>query len=397
MHPPTSISLKSYRITSIDLLRGVVMVVMALDHIRDYFHAEAFLYDPNDLTQTSPAIFLTRYITHYCAPVFVFLAGTSAFLVGQRKGKTALSSWLIKRGVWLVIVEVVIIKFGWYFKMDMTRIDLMVIWILGMSMIFLAGFIHIPAKFMIAISILVVCTHNLFDAVMAQDVMFPNLWILMHRFEEFQVGQINFWSVYPLIPWIFVMPLGYHFGAYFDKSFDSKLRVKRFTQIGLVLTLIFILLRFTNFYGDMISWEAQKNGVFTFLSYLDLTKYPPSLLYLLVTLGPSILLLAAAENWHDVWAKRLIVIGQVPMFFYIIHIYLIHILAVFAALLTGYSLSDMIIEIWVNYEPSLKGYGFSLWVVYAIWIIMIIGLYPICKRYNIYKANNRSKWWLGYL
>lgn len=385
------------RITSIDMLRGLVMILMALDHIRDYFHYDAFFFAPTDLTKTNGALFLTRFLTHFCATVFVFLAGTSAFFVGQRRDKKSLSVWLLKRGLWLVVVEFTIIKLAWFFKLDFSVLLFMVIWILGVSMIFLAGFIHLPKKLMIALSVLVIFGHNALDGMMPEGSFMSGLWSFLHVFNEVPLGNIQLYIAYPMLPWIFVMPLGYYFGELYKPSVSPEFRVKRLWQLGISITLAFFIIRFVNIYGDPYPWAIQKSFDFTVMSFFNLTKYPPSLLYLLITLGPSIIFLALAEKWKGSFFDKLTTIGRVPMFFYIIHIYIIHLLALIAAVLTGFNASDMVIDFWVNDEPELQGYGFSLWVVYFVWIALIIGLYPLCNWFDIYKNSNRDKWWLSYL
>jgi uncharacterized membrane protein len=385
------------RITSIDLLRGIVMVLMALDHVRDYFHFDAYFFDPTDLTQSNPALFWTRFVTHFCAPVFVFLAGTSSFFVGQRSDKRALSTWLLKRGVWLIIAELTIIKLAWFFKLDYTTNLLQVIWILGLSMICLAGFIHLPKKLTIALCLLVILGHNALDGINAADTFSPALWTLLHVFNIIPLGNVSVFVGYPIIPWVFVMPLGYYFGQLYLPSFDAQLRVKRLWQIGIGMTVLFIALKFINLYGDPYSWTVQKSLSYTLMSFFNVTKYPPSLMYLLITLGPAIMFLAIAEKWQGATSSKLITIGQVPMFYYIVHIYVIHAFGVIAALLTGFTFSDMVIDVWVTLQPDLQGYGFSLWVVYLFWIILMVGLYPLCRWYKGYKQANRDKWWLTYL
>ncbi|MEO9512983.1 MAG: heparan-alpha-glucosaminide N-acetyltransferase domain-containing protein [Flavobacteriaceae bacterium] len=385
------------RIKSIDMLRGLVMIIMALDHVRDYFHYDAFFFDPTDLTKTNVALFWTRFVTHFCAPVFVFLAGTSAFFVGQRRDKKSLSIWLLKRGLWLLIAELTIIKLAWMFQLDYTTTLLQVIWVLGMSMIFLAGFIHFPKKLMIALAIVVVCGHNLLDSIAPSTPLSSGIWTFLHVFNIVEIGGFQIFVGYPLIPWIFVMPLGYYFGELYTPSVDSKFRTKRLFQLGIGLTLLFFVLRTINVYGDPFTWSQQESLGLTIASFFNVTKYPPSLFYLLITLGPSIIFLALAEHWQGKLTDKLVVIGRVPMFFYILHIYVIHFFGVIAALATGFSFSDMVIDLWVTLQPDLQGYGFDLWVVYLIWVLLTIALYPFCSWYNDYKTAHREKWWLSYL
>jgi uncharacterized membrane protein len=391
--------IKSARIESIDLLRGIVMIVMALDHVRDYFHADAFLYDPTDLSKTSVALFFTRWITHFCAPVFIFLAGTSAFLIGLRKSKQELSVFLLKRGIWLIILELTIVNFAWFFNVQFSLITLFVIWALGIGMIVLAAFIHLPFKAILAIGALMVVGHNVFDNFKV-DGNGPAaiLWSMVHQFQGFSLSESYFLFIgYPIIPWIGVMMLGYCFGAFYQATYSQADRKKILLYLGFSLIALFVLIRLINGYGDPNPWSTQPNPVFTVLSFLNVTKYPPSLLYVLVTLGPAILFLAISENYYGSVSQKIKILGRVPMFYYLLHLYLIHLLALTAALLTGYEASDMVFNTWVTNSPNLVGYGFSLWVVYVVWISVVLILYPLCKWYDTYKATQRSKWWLSYL
>ncbi|MEO9891948.1 heparan-alpha-glucosaminide N-acetyltransferase domain-containing protein [Aurantibacter sp.] len=390
------VNTSSSRIKSIDMLRGLVMIIMALDHVRDYFHFDAYLFDPTDLTQTNGALFFTRFITHYCAPVFVFLAGTSAFFVGQRRGLKALSVWLLKRGLWLIFLELTIIKFGWLFKFDLGYSLLQVIWILGLAMIILAGLIHLPKKSVIIVSVLMIVGHNAFDSFVPTGIFNSGVWTFLHEFKLLTYGDIQIFVAYPIIPWVFVMPLGYYFGALYKTTFNRKIRSKILLQCGMGLIVTFFILRIMNLYGDPYEWEPQDSWSYTLISFFNISKYPPSLLFLLITLGPSIIVLALAEKWKGWLYDKLVIIGRVPMFFYIIHIYVIHLLALIAVVITGFDASNMYIDLWVTMQNGLRGYGFNLGVVYIIWIVLVIGLYPICSWYNTYKTNNRDKWWLSY-
>ncbi|MEK6152761.1 heparan-alpha-glucosaminide N-acetyltransferase domain-containing protein [Flavobacteriaceae bacterium 3-367] len=385
------------RIRSIDLLRGLVMVIMALDHVRDYFHYDAYFFDPTDLTKTNGALFWTRFVTHFCAPVFVFLAGTSAFFVGQRRDKKSLSGWLFKRGLWLVIAEFTIIKLAWMFKLDYSGVVLQVIWVLGISMIFLAAFIHLPKKFMIALSVIVILGHNFLDAFAPANPLASGLWTFIHVFNLVDLGFMQVFVGYPLIPWIFVMSLGYYFGAWYRPTVSAADRFKKLWQLGLGITALFFVLRFLNLYGDPYFWSPQESMGFTIMSFFNVTKYPPSLMYLLITLGPSILFLAFAEKWQGTLMDKLVTIGRVPMFFYIVHLYVIHAVAVVAAIATGFDFSDMIIDLWITLQPELQGYGFGLWTVYLLWVLIVLALYPLCSWYDTYKSSHREKWWLSYL
>jgi uncharacterized membrane protein len=390
---------KSFRIESIDLLRGLVMIFMALDHVRDYFHADAFLYDPTDVTKTSVVLFFTRWITHYCAPTFIFLAGTSAFLIGLRKSKKELSAFLVKRGLWLVFLELTIINFAWFFNMQFSLVTLFVIWTLGIGMIVLAAFIHLPFKWVLATGILLIVGHHGFDSVHVEgNGIEAILWSMVHEQRGFPLPNGFFLFVgYPVVPWIGVMLTGYCFGVFYSPAYDPASRRKVLLYLGAGAVALFILVRFINVYGDPHPWSVQPNPVYTILSFLNVTKYPPSLLYILMTLGPAILLLAFAEKYNGLVAQKIKVLGRVPMFYYLLHLYLIHLLAIVAAVLTGYDASDMVFDMWVTMSPELKGYGFDLWVVFVIWIGVVVILYPLCKWYDDYKMAQRSKWWLSYL
>lgn len=386
------------RIVSLDILKGLVMVLMTLDHVRDYFHYDVFFYDPTDLAQTSPWLFFTRFVTHFCAPVFVLLAGTSAYLVGRRMSMNQLSVWLLKRGFWLILLEITVIRFAWSFNPVIPRIGLSVIWALGAGMISLAFFIRIPKNLSLAIAFLMIFGHNLLDGIHPTGNKFLLfLWQLLHERGSWTFGNFTLSVVYPVIPWLGVMILGYHMGRLYQPEFDRKKRLKILLYSGLTSIVLFVLLRSGNFYGDSSPWTIQSSSVFSFLSFLNLTKYPPSLLYLLITIGPSLVLLYILEKFDFSWLKPLIVIGRVPLFWYILHLYVIHIFAVIAVLLSGYEFSDMILDGFVGKEPQLKGYGFELWAVYLIWIGICLFLYPISKWYDNYKRTNRDKWWLSYL
>jgi uncharacterized membrane protein len=385
--------LVSTRIESIDLLRGIVMIIMALDHVRDYFHADAFLFNPLDLQKTNVALFATRWITHLCAPVFVFLAGTSAFLVGSRKGKRALSSFLFKRGLWLLVLEFTVINFAWFFNINFELMALTVIWALGVSMIVLGVAIHLPFKVILALGVILVFGHNLLDSIHIDSVW----WSLLHEQSGFQLGHFFVYVGYPLLPWIGTMFLGYSFGSLYLPSVNAGQRKKLLLQLGTAATLLFIILRITDVYGEPYKWATQESGAFTLLSFMNVTKYPPSLLYLLITLGPSLIFLGLSENLKGKIAQYVISLGRVPMFYYIVHIAFVHFIALFAAKATGFDFSDMVFNTWVTDSPNLKGYGFSLGITYLVWIAVVLVLMPLCIWYDGYKIRNKEKWWLSYL
>jgi uncharacterized membrane protein len=388
-----------YRIESIDLLRGVVMVIMALDHTRHYFHLGAFENSPTDLAVTTPVIFFTRFITHFCAPVFVFLAGTSAFLYGSKKTRPALSKFLVTRGLWLIFVELTIMSFIWYFDIHYTAFYLQVIWAIGVSMIILAILIHLPPKILLAVGLLLVCGHNLLDGVTVEGKSITSLiWYLLHQ-ESFIKFSENFVLVvgYPVLPWIGVMALGYCFGGFYSKDFDVATRKKWLLSLGLGAIVLFLILRGTNVYGDLVPWTTQKNATYTILSFLNVTKYPPSLSFLLITLGPALLFLYATETIKNKFTDFFLVFGRVPFFYYILHLLVIHLFALLGLMITGGDWRIMILTGDVFTSGKLGSYGYPLWVVYLIWIGIVLLLYPLSKRYMTYKANNKDKWWLSYL
>lgn len=387
------------RIKSIDLLRGLVMIIMALDHTRDYFNADAFLFDPLDLNKTNVILFFTRWITHFCAPVFVLLAGTSAFISGQRKTKKELSFFLIKRGIWLIILEETVVNFAWFFNIEFSFYILGVIWVLGICMIFLAGLIFLPRKIILWIGLIVIAAHNLLDNIHFQENNTLGFaWGMLHDRKVFSIGYIHIMEAYHIIPWIGVMALGYVLGGVFAKGFDPSERKRILLRLGTASILLFIVIRSINVYGNLYPWSKQTSPMLSFLSFIDISKYPPSLDYLLITDGFALIFLGLTENISNRLSKVISVFGRVPLFFYILHIYMIHLLAMLAAVLSGFKWTDMVgFTTWISSMPNLKGYGFNLGIVYLIWISVVIVLYPLCEKYDRYKSMHKEKWWLSYL
>ncbi len=390
----STLTLNSKRIESIDLLKGLVMVIMALDHTRDYFHFSAYYFNPADPVQTTLPIFFTRWITHFCAPTFSFLAGLSAFMAGKRKTTSQLSGFLFKRGLWLVFIEFTIVNFGWYFNIHFNSFDLIVIWSLGISMICLAALIHLPRKYILLFSLLLIFGHDLLDHIHFNGNF---LWSVLHEPGLFNItDSVHLFVGYPLIPWIAVMSLGYYFGSFYDKSYDPARRKRIFNIIGLSAIILFIILRYINKYGDPFAWTHYDDFSKNLVSFLNPNKYPPSLMYLLMTLGAAFLFLANAENLKGRIVNFFSTFGRVPFFYYILHLYFIHLTAMLFAQLAGFGWQQMILTDWIDVLPSMKGYGFSLWVVYVVWAGIIILLYPFCKKFDTYKLNHKEKWWLSY-
>ena len=390
---------KTKRIESIDLLRGTVMIIMALDHVRDYFHYDAFHYDPTDLTHTNIFLFLTRWITHYCAPIFIFLAGISAHLYGAKRSRKELFIFLLTRGIWLALAEMGIITLIQTFNPSYPVFNLQVIWAIGISMVFLSLLILTNKRLILLTAILMIFEHNLLDTMHVPGTGgLSFLWALVHEVHHFTFGRWSFYVHYPVVPWIGLMALGYCFGSLYVQGYDAEKRRRMLLYIGTVAIALFIILRCSNIYGDPSHWSVQKNIAFTLLSFLNVTKYPPSLLYILMTVGPALIFLSLTEKLQNQWTSRITIFGRVAMFYYIVHFFLIHLFAVFGAMIMGHSWTDMILSVSVNASPQLKDYGFNLAVVYAVWLGLIMILYPLCKRFDIYKrANLAEHWWLSYL
>ncbi len=387
------------RITSIDFLRGLIMVIMALDHVRDYIHRDNFFYDPLDLDKTSVLLFFTRWITHFCAPIFMFLAGTSAFLVGQRRTKKELSLFLVKRGLWLVFLELVVANVEWSFNITYPSVLFIVLWALGMSMIALAALIHLPLKAILAVALILVAGHNLLDNVHVTGQNLPAFgWAILHEQKMFSWQGKVVLVGYPLLPWIGIMALGYCLGQFYTPKYTVAERKRYLLILGVAALISFVVIRFIDVYGDPSRWSVQSTSMYTFLSFLKVTKYPPSLLYALITLSFALLFLSFTETTSNGVMRVLSVYGRVPMFYYLIHIFLIHLVAmILSQLFTPYGWRKWIFDKPIWFDPSMKGSGFPLWVVYAVWISVVVLLFPLCKRYDLYKRNHKEKWWLSYL
>ncbi len=395
---PPLMPAKAMRIDSIDLLRGLVMIIMALDHVRDLTHKEALTGDPLDLATTTPILFFTRWITHYCAPVFVFLAGTSGYLQSLRKSKSDLSAFLLKRGLWLVLLEVTLVTLGITFDIHFGIFALQTIWAIGISMVFLGLAIWLPFKAILALGVLIVLGHNSLDF---SEAVHKGAYTLPYSLLHHQ-GFFPLWSghgllvLYPFLSWTGLMLLGYCFGRLFT-LYEGAQRRKVLTAIGFGVIAFFIALRATNGYGDPSHWSQQKNVLFTVLSFINVTKYPPSLLYMCMTIGPAILFLAWAGPVRSGFAKVVTVYGRVPFFYYLLHFYLIHIIAVVLSLTRGHGFGQGAEGVPnVPFKFVYPGEGVSLGMTYVIWLCVVVALYPLCKWYSDYKQTHRQ-WWLSYL
>jgi uncharacterized membrane protein len=376
------------RIDSIDIVRGVIMILMALDHVRDFFGNAAV--SPTDLTQTTAALFFTRWITHFCAPVFFLLTGTGAYLSLGRKSRSELSRFLLTRGLWLIFLEVVVVRcLGWQFNFDYHLTVLVVLWALGWSMIVLSGLVYLPAWAVTAFGVVLIAGHNLLDGIHSHNP----LWTILHSpYFIWYTPPYSIFVGYTLIPWVGVTAAGYGLGQIY--RWTSERRRRFLVYCGLGATAGFILLRLANVYGDPSRWAHQPSAAFTVISFLNTTKYPPSLLYLLMTLGPALLFLWAIDGGTPRILQPALVFGQVPMFYYLLHIPLIHVLAVGACYLRYGQVHWMFESPTIREFPTSQppGWGFSLPVVYAVWAAVVIALYPICTWFAGVKRRRREAW-----
>lgn len=385
------------RIYSIDLLRGLVMIIMALDHTRDFFHFDAFLHDPLDVNTTSIYLYFTRWVTHFCAPTFVFLSGTSIYLQSLRKTTTQLSLFLIKRGLWLIFVELFIIGFEWTFNYTYPVFILQVIWAIGISMVFMGIIVRLPFRAILILGLIIVFGHNILDSV--ESTHQGLLWDLAHNgnFTTHAIGSHRILIIYPFLPWLGLMMLGYCIGKIFEPSFAQSGRKKILMQLGFGSILFFIVLRFLNIYGNPFHWTNQPNMLMTFLSFMNVHKYPPSLLFLCITIGPALIFLSLFENSNTKLSRSISVYGRVPFFYYVLHFYLIHLTCMFLFLIRGHSFNESTPDVFgIPFRFLIAGEGYSLKIVYLIWISIVLALYLPCKWFSELKKR-KNYWWLSYL
>lgn len=400
----TNLTSPTRRIESIDIVRGLAMVIMALDHVRDYFHITANTDDPLNLATTSPALYFTRWITHYCAPVFVFLSGTSVYLQSLRKTSKELGVFLLKRGLWLILMEWTIVAFAWTFNTNFNIIPFQVIWAIGISM-FILGLLllaRLSYSLLLVLGLVIVFGHNLLDIPESRPGFQAGFWWDLLHHGVFRIYPITgnhvAMLVYPFVPWTGLMILGYCAGKLFTPHFTPEQRRKILLRTGLALIAFFALLRFSNMYGDPSDWTRQDSPFYTFLSFIKVTKYPPSLLYLCITIGPALVLLAVIEQVRNRFTGIMVIFGRTAFFYYILHLYLIHILAAIFFFARGHSFADAKnVGAQFPFMYVAPGEGYGLPVVYAVWLGVLVLLYPLCKRYDRYKTAHKEKWWLSYL
>jgi uncharacterized membrane protein len=386
--PSASGTLLRARVESVDLVRGVIMILMALDHTRDFFGIPG--QNPVDLTSATAALFFTRWVTHFCAPVFFLLTGTGAYLQLRRKSRGELSRFLLTRGIWLIFLEIVVLRcFAYQFNFDYRVTMLLVIWALGWAMITLSVLVRLPASVVTAFGAIMIVGHNLLDSVKSANP----LWSILHA-PGFVVNTPDHvvFVAYPLIPWIGVTAVGYGLGQVY--AWDADRRRSFLFRLGLGLSVAFIVIRAINIYGDPARWTTQKSALFTVLSFLNATKYPPSLLFLLMTLGPALILLSAVDARTPRALGPARIIGKVPLFYYVLHFALIHLLAVATCYARYRSAHWMFESPDIGHYPFTPppGWGFSLPVVYLVWAIVVATMYPLCRWYAGVKQRRNSPW-----
>lgn len=377
------------RIYSVDFVRGFVMIIMALDHVRDLLHTTALTQSTTDLSVATPGIFMTRWITHLCAPTFVFLSGVSAFISLTNKGDLKASRrFLLSRGAWLIFLEFTVVNFGLWFDIGFHNFIFQVIGAIGFGFIILGLLLKLSPKTIGIIGLSIIFLHNLIGPAVGSV---PGLSMLFNPTGiPFGEGRV-FIMGYPPVPWLGIMLAGYGAGTYFFK--EDALRKKLFASAGVGALVLFVILRFINFYGDPAKWSVQKNGLYTFFSFMNVTKYPPSLLYVLVTLGIIFLVFYFSEGKWGKIPQIVSVYGKVPLFYFILHFYLIHILSTIMVKWQGFSWSDIL----SNQFGRPPGSGIELPYIYLVWAGVVIALYPVCVWYGKYKTSHPEKQWLRYL
>jgi uncharacterized membrane protein len=384
------------RVEPVDVLRGIVMVLMALDHVRDYFGTAD---NPVNVARAGAALFFTRWVTHLCAPTFFLLTGVGASLARGRRSPADLSRLLVTRGLWLIVLELTVLRcFGYQFNVDYRVTMLVILWALGWAMIVLGLLVRLPAPAVTAFGVLVIATHNLFDSVRASSFgALAPLWTILHAqgFASANPSHVVF-VAYPIVPWIGVTAAGYGLGAIY--AWQPERRRAFLWRLGTALTLAFVVLRFADVYGDPSRWSARDTTIRTVMSFLNATKYPPSLLFLFMTLGPALLMLSALDVRTPRTLRPALTFGKVPFFYFMLHLPLIHLLAVVFCAIRYHEIRWMFESPTLDRYPFTRppGWGYSLPVVYAIWIGLVLALYPACRWFADVRER-RGDWWLGYL
>jgi uncharacterized membrane protein len=385
------------RINSIDVTRGLVMVIMALDHVRDFMHSTSISQSPTNLQTTTTLLFMTRWVTHLCAPTFVFLSGVSAYISFKRSNNISVSrAFLLKRGIWLVILEFTFINFALWYDIHFRLMIMEVISAIGLSFIVLSFLLKLPSRIIGLIGLLIIFGHNLLQGIHipSNPVAIFFFSVLLRPFMMSTTTGFSFFTAYPLVPWLGIMMAGFACGEFFE--LPSEKRNKIFLKIGLSALLLFIIIRFINIYGDPSVWSRQKSALFTFLSFINTTKYPPSLLFTLLFLGIMFLLLFISEKLKNRFTEILSVYGRVPLLYFILHLFIIHSLMFAMLYLQGFGVKDMVFGVFKNGRPETGG-GVQLPAIYLIWLSVIVLLYPVCKWYDRFKSEHKEKQLLRYL
>ncbi len=389
------------RVDSIDLLRGVVMVIMALDHVRDFFHYDSYLVSPEDIAQTTPGLFATRWITHICAPTFIFLSGLSMSQTLRKTSPREMSIGLIKRGLFLVLLQMTVVRFVWNFDPLLHFNSFAIISVIGACMIAMSALIHMRVRLLLILSLVMIVAHNLLDGVTFSQPIWDVIWSFIHQKKSYSLGNhYVFLVLYPIVPWVAVMAFGFCIGKlFYASSMPEVNRRNNLLLIGITAILLFFLVRLINFYGDPHPWRRFDILSQTIISFFNVEKYPPSLDFLLATLGICFVLLGVFEGVKSSDRNPLSVFGRTAMFYYVLHILVAHLCAVAAVWLSGYPISNMVyIGTVSSGAPMLRGkFGFELPEVYLLWLGIVLFLYPLCLQWNAVKMKNKGKWWIPYV
>jgi uncharacterized membrane protein len=383
------------RNNSIDIMRGLVMIIMPLDHVRDFLHITSLTQSPTDLTTTTPALFFTRWITHLCAPTFVFLSGTSAFLSMKAKNDLATTrSFLLSRGLWLVLLEFSVVNFGLWFDLNFDVLIFEVIAAIGVGFLILSLLLKLPPQTVGLIGVLIVALHALVSLIPVPQNALAKVLMALFSPTAFPYGTGKLFLIaYPPIPWLGIMLIGYGVGPFFESP--EKVQRRIFLKIGLLSLGLFLALRVANLYGDSVNWSPQKNLLYTFFSFINVTKYPPSLQFCLLFLGIMFLILSRLQGLKNGWTDRVSVYGKTPLFYFLVHWYLIHPLVFVMVFLQGFESSDLIFG--SNFGRPKTGSGVELWAIYLIWLLTVLAMYPLCRWYGNYKNRHKEVTWLRYI
>lgn len=385
------------RVHAIDFLRGLVMLIMAIDHTRDFLHVTSATLDPTDLSTTTVGLFLTRWITHLCAPTFVFLSGTSAyFSVKSQQNLSKSRRFLLTRGIWLIGLEFTLINFALWFDVHFRTFMFQVIAAIGFGFIILSLLLRVKPTILSIVGLGIIALHNLIPRFGVGDSWLPKLLTAVWLRPDFisTGADVNIIVSYPIIPWLGIMLAGYGFGALW--ALPQARRRQLLWQIGTGVLVLFVGLRWLNLYGDPVPWASQQSMVFTFLSFINITKYPPSLLYTLLTLGISILVLAWTDGRRNAFSRLIEVYGRVPLFYYLVHWYVLRVVMFGVLFAQGFGPGDFVFSGFNLGRPNAPS-GVALPVIYLLWVGIITLMYFLCRWYDAYKASHRHVAWLRYL